>query len=377
MLLTNLDQERGLVNGSRGVVTGYSPSGLPMVRFLATSGSVVIDRANWWLEDNAIGRSQIPLRVAYAISIHKGQGATLDSALIDIGSNTFTYGQAYVALSRCRSLEGLYIWRLDPRMIISHPTVIAFYKNLITPAAEAEAEASTDQEKDNDDPWISALSPAWHTVIDPLIHGIKEKVTAIAPVEQIAPPPTDIFAALRACADPAAVRVIIIGQDPYPTAGNAHGLSFSVRPSVTKIPASLVNIYKELTSDLGCAVPNTGCLQSWADQGVLLLNDVLTVTIGQPQSHVKQGWQMLTAQLIATVLKSSPHVVLIAWGRPAQKKLEDPLIKHLLQTHTVLTSPHPSPLSARTGFFGSKPFSKANAALEARGQQPIDWTLTG
>jgi len=365
MLLTNLDQERGLVNGSRGVVTGYSPGGLPKVRFLATSaGSIVIDRANWWLEDSNVGRSQIPLKVAYAISIHKGQGATLDSALIDIGSNTFTYGQAYVALSRCRSLEGLYIWRLDPRMVLSHPTVIAFYRNMTTPVEDAATEQT--------ESWNNA-PPAWHGIIEPLIHGIQEKIMSITPVEQIAPPPADIFAALHACPDPAAVRVIILGQDPYPTAGNAHGMAFSVRSSMSVIPASLKNIYKELADDLAVSAPTTGCLQSWANQDILLLNDVLTVEIGRPQSHDGKGWEALTAQLIAAVLTAAPHVVLLAWGRPAQKKLEHPVVKPLLARHTVLTAAHPSPLAAYKGFFGSKPFSQTNAALIAHGQTPIQW----
>jgi ATP-dependent DNA helicase PIF1 len=131
MLLTNMDQEHGLVNGSRGVVTGYSPGGLPLVRFIGMKDSVLIDRANWWLADpEYIGRSQIPLKVAYALTIHKSQGATLDSALIDIGSRTFEYGQAYVALSRVRSLSGLYIWALDPRRIMCHPSVRAYYEGL-------------------------------------------------------------------------------------------------------------------------------------------------------------------------------------------------------------------------------------------------------
>jgi ATP-dependent DNA helicase PIF1 len=131
MLLTNMNQEHGLVNGSRGIVTGYSPGGLPMVRFLGFTDPVLVDRAHWWLADHdMIGRSQIPLKVAYAITIHKSQGATLDSALIDIGSRTFEYGQAYVALSRCRSLEGLYIWSLDPTRIMCHPAVKKFYEGL-------------------------------------------------------------------------------------------------------------------------------------------------------------------------------------------------------------------------------------------------------
>jgi ATP-dependent DNA helicase PIF1 len=128
MLITNLDQERGLVNGSRGVVLNFTTTGLPVVRFLSVSEPVTIDRATWMLPDNdQVGRAQIPLKVAYAITIHKSQGATLDCALIDIGSNTFEYGQAYVALSRVRSLEGLHIWSLNPFKVRCHPAVAAFY----------------------------------------------------------------------------------------------------------------------------------------------------------------------------------------------------------------------------------------------------------
>jgi ATP-dependent DNA helicase PIF1 len=134
MLITNLDQERGLVNGSRGVVLNFTSTGLPVVRFLSVSEPVTIDRATWMLPDNdQIGRAQIPLKVAYAITIHKSQGATLDCALIDIGSNTFEYGQAYVALSRVRSLEGLHIWSLNPFKVRCHPAVAAFY-NPSTPS---------------------------------------------------------------------------------------------------------------------------------------------------------------------------------------------------------------------------------------------------
>ena len=128
MLITNLDQERGLVNGSRGVILNFTSTGLPVVRFLSVSEPVTIDRATWMLPDNdQVGRAQIPLKVAYAITIHKSQGATLDCALIDIGSNTFEYGQAYVALSRVRSLEGLHIWSLNPFKVRCHPAVAAFY----------------------------------------------------------------------------------------------------------------------------------------------------------------------------------------------------------------------------------------------------------
>ncbi len=399
MLLINKDQEAGLVNGSRGVVTSFSDGGLPIVQF--KSGLVLVDPAEWWLPDPdyaGIGRRQLPLRVAYAITIHKSQGATLDTALVDIGSRTFEFGQAYVALSRVRSLDGLYIWKLDPRKVRCHPTVKAFYERLrgsiaetaaSDPIAEAGAAgagagagAGTEEEGDpaTPEPWsMEGVSPAWRTVLDPYMAsaaGISLRKALIALTTQTAPQADDVFAALRACPDPAKVRVVILGQDPYHTPGMAHGLAFSVRPAVTKLPPSLQNIYKELVSDLGVASPPTsGCLTAWAEQGVLLLNDVLTVAIGSPQSHAGLGWEHLTAQLLTRVLDTSPHVIVIAWGRPAQKKLLNAAVAASLAAkgHTLLIAPHPSPLSAHTGFFGSQPFSKTNAALVAHGIEPIKW----
>jgi len=363
MLIANIDQERGLVNGSRGVVTGYNSSGLPLVRFIGRKDPEIIDRHNWWLTepDDSVGRAQIPLRVAYAITIHKSQGATLDSALIDIGASTFEYGQAYVALSRCKSLEALYIFKLDPMKILCHPKVRTFYESLPVISAEEVKPAL-----------LESLSPAWRTVIEPfplsLLLPLTDESTCL-------PAKEDIFNALSGgCADPSKIRVIVLGQDPYPTPGNAHGLAFSVRPTATKLPPSLQNIFKELATDLDTKERTpTGCLQSWADQGVLLLNDVLTVEPGKPLSHVGRGWEPITAAILAAVLKASEHVVIIAWGRNAQKKLESATVKPLLAKHTVLTAPHPSPLSAHTGFFGSRPFSKTNTALTERGQDTIKW----
>lgn len=375
MLLTNLDQDKGLVNGSRGVVTGFSLGGLPRVKFLSYAEEVIVDRANWWLTDyDGIGRAQIPLRVAYAITIHKSQGATLDSALVDIGSSTFEWGQAYVALSRVRSLEGLYVWKLDPRKVRAHPTVVTFYEAL---AAKRGLALPPPVLATASDPWsLDGVSPAWRAVMEPYLESPAGRRLAALVRERmgagtVAPAGEDIFAALRACPDPAAVRVVILGQDPYHTAGLAHGLAFSVRPSVVKLPPSLVNIYKELAADLDVEAPSTGCLDAWAAQGVLLLNDVLTVTLGAPQSHAGLGWEELTQRLLGAVLTAAPHVVVIAWGRFAQKKLD----RKLIGGHTVLTAPHPSPLSAHTGFFGSRPFSQANAALVAHGQTPIQWAL--
>ncbi|MEM9463140.1 MAG: uracil-DNA glycosylase [Myxococcota bacterium] len=164
------------------------------------------------------------------------------------------------------------------------------------------------------------------------------------------------------------VKVVILGQDPYHDDGQAHGLSFSVEPGIA-IPPSLRNIYKELASDLGIDSPSHGNLVKWAQQGVMLLNTVLTVRAHQAHSHRKRGWERFTDAAITALSKHRDHVVFVLWGKPAQKK------KKLIdaRTHTVLEANHPSPLSARKGFFGSKPFSAVNAALAAHGQDPIDW----
>lgn len=385
MLITNMDQDRGLVNGSRGILTGYTLGGLPIVRFLGNTDPVIIDRATWWLPDyEGIGRTQIPLRVAYAVTIHRAQGATLDSALVDIGSSTFEFGQAYVALSRVRSLDGLYVWRFDPRKVRCHPAVAAFYRGLAataTPAATEPTEADT-ADPTPTEPWTTdGLRPAWRAIVDayfatPAGARLTAQVRERAARHAVAPAPEDVFAALRICPDPAAIRVVILGQDPYPTAGYAHGLAFSVRPSVVTVPASLQNIYKELVTDLGLAAPPaSGCLMPWAEQGVLLLNDSLTVNVGAPLSHAGLGWEDLTARFLAEVLRTADHVVVIVWGRQAQKKLNHALVKPHLGKHTVLEAPHPSPLSAHTGFFGSRPFSKTNAALRSHGQEEIRWTV--
>lgn len=167
------------------------------------------------------------------------------------------------------------------------------------------------------------------------------------------------------------VKVVILGQDPYPTAGHAHGLSFSVQADVKPLPRSLKNIYKELYTDVGIDNQHTGCLQAWAEQGVLLLNTVLTVEEGQAGSHQKKGWETLTDAIIATVSAEAKPSVFILWGAHAQKKSS--LIDK--ERHLMLKSSHPSPLSARRGFFGSQPFSKANSFLQANGRDTINWIL--
>jgi len=167
------------------------------------------------------------------------------------------------------------------------------------------------------------------------------------------------------------VKVVILGQDPYPTIGHAHGLCFSVLPEVKPLPKSLLNINKELLDDLGIDNNHNGYLQSWAEQGVLLLNAVLTVEEGKANAHQGKGWEQFTDKVIEVVNEKCEHVVFILWGSYAQKKGAS------IDTsrHLVIKSPHPSPLSAYRGFFGSKPFSRTNAYLEAHGKTPINWQL--
>lgn len=166
------------------------------------------------------------------------------------------------------------------------------------------------------------------------------------------------------------VKVVILGQDPYHGVNQAHGLSFSVQPGV-KTPPSLVNIYKELKNDLGIEPVSHGNLVTWAKQGVLLLNTVLTVREGQAYSHRGKGWEQLTDAIIEKLNERDKPIVFILWGKPAQEKMK--MIDK--SRHIIITAPHPSPLSAHRGFFGSKPFSKTNDALLALGETPIDWQL--
>ena len=170
------------------------------------------------------------------------------------------------------------------------------------------------------------------------------------------------------------VRVVILGQDPYHGPGQAHGLCFSVRPGVPP-PPSLVNIYKEMHADLGIARARHGFLEHWAQQGVLLLNSVLTVQAGMAASHRERGWEKFTDAVIRLVATRPDPVVFILWGSYAQKKAA--FVEDVARggRHLVLKAPHPSPLSAHAGFFGSKPFSRTNAFLESKGSAPIDWQL--
>lgn len=187
--------------------------------------------------------------------------------------------------------------------------------------------------------------------------------------KQVYPDMYSIFNALHYTSY-ADTKVLILGQDPYHEPGQAHGLSFSVQHNVPP-PPSLVNIFKELETDLGCTVPNNGCLEPWARQGVLLLNTVLTVQAHRANSHRDKGWEIFTDKIISLLNQREKPVAFILWGSPARRK------KAMITNpqHFIVESPHPSPLSAYRGFFGSRPFSKVNKFLESVGEEPINWQL--
>ena len=186
----------------------------------------------------------------------------------------------------------------------------------------------------------------------------------------IYPPAEDIFNAFH-FTPLSKVKVMILGQDPYHNENQAHGLSFSVLPTQKDIPPSLVNIYQELHDDLGCYIPNNGYLKKWADQGVLLLNTVLTVRAHQANSHQGKGWEQFTDAVIEAVNAQDRPIVYLLWGRPAQSKI--PMLTN--SKHLILKAPHPSPLSAYRGFFGCRHFSQANQFLKEHGIEPIDWQI--
>jgi uracil-DNA glycosylase len=188
--------------------------------------------------------------------------------------------------------------------------------------------------------------------------------------QEIFPPMNDIWTAFE-LTPYESVRVVILGQDPYHGPGQAHGLSFSVKQGIRK-PPSLRNVFKEMQDDIGCDIPDEGTLTGWAEQGVMLLNTVLTVRSGEAHSHRGKGWETLTDEVIRKLSEREAPIVFILWGRPAQEK------KKLIDTerHAVIESAHPSPLSAKRGFFGSRPFSRANAFLTEWGEGEIDWCRT-
>jgi uracil-DNA glycosylase len=203
---------------------------------------------------------------------------------------------------------------------------------------------------------------SWEVIFQP-IQGEIDAILGLLQDEECAPPTELIFAAFQS--ELSNIRCVIVGQDPYPSAGNAMGLAFSVDPSVKKIPASLRNIFIELESDQGIPIPESGDLSPWTKEGVLLLNRVLTTRVGESNAHISLGWQKLTDH-IARELGKRP-LVAILWGRHAQELSE--------YFQMRVESAHPSPLSAYRGFFGSKPFSKVNAALHSMNIKPIDWSL--
>jgi uracil-DNA glycosylase len=203
----------------------------------------------------------------------------------------------------------------------------------------------------------------------PYWHELQAFVGAERAAHVVYPPAPEVFAALHLTSFQDA-RVVILGQDPYHGPNQAHGLCFSVRRGV-RVPPSLVNIHKELASDLGVAIPTHGNLEKWARQGVLLLNTTLTVRAGEAASHQGHGWETFTDRVIRTVADKDERVVFILWGSHARRK------KDLIDAarHTIIESAHPSPLSAHNGFFGTKPFSRTNEALVAANLAPIDWDL--
>jgi ATP-dependent DNA helicase PIF1 len=417
MLIANLDQSVGLVNGSRGVIVGFcEATNNPIVEFM-NGIRRPIGFHTWALEEeySFVSRTQVPLRLAWAVTTHKCQGASLDCALVDIGSGNFEYGQAYVALSRARTLEGLYVHDFEPTAFRAHPAVKTFYSGLVVSQMSEEernmvrkqatavpehnekavfSEATriartvnvikepgiAEKENELDDKeepgqvtttnWLYDSVPhSWKSILSPCekqLHTISQSLDT----KIFLPQKEQIWTALELTPFEQ-VKVVILGQDPYPTAGHAHGLAFSLLPDVRPLAASLRNIYKELQSDLEIAPPPHGNLQAWAERGVLLLNTVLTVEEGNPQSHTKIGWEEITDHIIRSLSERKENIVFVLWGKSAQVKKK---IIHATN-HRILESAHPSPLSASKGFFGSKPFSRINELLAEMGQEKIEWNL--
>jgi hypothetical protein len=338
MLIANIEPDAGLVNGSRGVITSFCPSTeLAIVEFV-NGIRRTIGYHSWLIEDfEFVARIQVPLRLAWAVTIHKIQGATLDSALIDIGSGIFEYGQAYVALSRARSLDSLYVYDFDPISFKAHPKVKEFYGNItitkgshsaqeilekiegpptdlkdlkpimaekskpvqaITVVKEDVATKNTDDSTNSKETekqvfgnflakssWLwDSIPNGWKDCLLPCRDKLLELSTTLS-TKEFLPAKENIWRALE-LTPLDSIKVVILGQDPYPNKDHACGLAFSVLPTIKKLPASLKNIYKELLSDIDSfKSPLHGNLESWANQGVLLLNTVLTVEEGNTQLY--------------------------------------------------------------------------------------------
>jgi uracil-DNA glycosylase len=219
------------------------------------------------------------------------------------------------------------------------------------------------------------LPVSWHSVLaeefdKPYFRQLEDFLVEERQTQTIYPPETDVFSAFELTPYDE-VRVLLLGQDPYHNENQAHGLCFSVLPGI-KPPRSLINIYKELKDDIGLEIPESGYLVNWAKQGILMLNAVLTVRSHEANSHKNKGWETFTDAVISKVNDKSHPVIFILWGGYAQKKIK------LIDTtkHTVIQSAHPSPLSARNGFFGSKPFSAINSVLRSQHQPEINWQIT-
>ena len=217
------------------------------------------------------------------------------------------------------------------------------------------------------DTWTEYLHNTLHA---PYFKALLQQVETLRQAQEIYPPAGREFFALQ-CTPPSQVRVVILGQDPYHEPGQAMGLSFSVADG-TPLPPSLRNIFKELQDDTGLSIPSCGDLTAWAKRGVLLLNTVLTVERGKANSHASFGWQHFTDAVIESTNQFPQPIAFILWGAYAQKKAA---LIHTSAPRLILNAPHPSPLSSYRGFFGSKPFSQANAFLQKHGENPIDWSL--
>ena len=221
------------------------------------------------------------------------------------------------------------------------------------------------------DDWKAALADE---LAAPYFAQLTRFVAAEREAGLVFPADSDVFAALKHT-PLTRVRVVLLGQDPYPTPGHAHGLAFSVKPDVRPIPASLRNVFTELQSDVGAPKPTNGSLIPWADRGVLLLNTALTVRSGEPKSHAGKGWERFTDAVIRAVAARPERVVFLLWGKDAQAKSS-----LIAAPHVALNAPHPSPLArnpttGKPAFLGARPFSKANAALAEASRPEIDWTL--